>query len=98
MPTPDTSRSDDESRRLWRLSGIGTELAAHVVAGVLLGLLFDLWRGTSPWGLLVGTVAGMAVGMTTFIRRALRLNRRSAEEYRRAHPPTADRDDDDQDD
>ncbi len=66
---------EDEIRIGWRMGGIGMEVAAQVAAGALLGWAFDAWRGTSPKGILVGSILGIVVAMWTLIRGTLRLNR-----------------------
>ena len=69
-------------------------------AGAVLGWLFDKWRGTGTTGLLVGSLVGIAVGLWSMIRGALKLNR----ELERQSPtagrgkPLVDEDDDDTDD
>jgi len=57
------------------MSGLGMEVAAQVAAGAMLGWLYDRWRGTGSTGLLVGAVAGIAVGLWSLVRGALKLNR-----------------------
>ncbi len=82
-------RRDDvesEIRIGWRMGGLGMEVAGAVVAGALLGLAFDRWRGTTPTGVLVGSVVGIVVGMWSLIRGALKLNR-----LLDRHHPTAGR-------
>jgi F0F1-type ATP synthase assembly protein I len=45
------------------------------VAGALIGWAVDRWLDSPPIGLLVGGIAGIAVGLTTLIRGAMRANR-----------------------
>ena len=68
------------------MGGLGMEVAGAVVAGALLGWAFDHWRGTAPTGVLVGSLVGIAVGMWSLIRGALKLNR-----LLDRHHPTAGR-------
>ena len=69
-------RTDDEEQRLgWRMAGVGFQVASEVAAGTLLGWLFDLWRGTAPTGVIVGSIVGIAVGLWSLVRNSLKLNR-----------------------
>ena len=84
MTGPEPSKQDrveGEIRIGWRMGGLGMEVASEVVAGALLGWAFDKWRGTAPTGLLVGSIAGIAVGLWTLVRRGLQLNRLLDEQY-----------------
>lgn len=96
---PNREDVEGEIRVGWRMGGLGMEVAAQVAAGALLGWLFDRWRGTSPNGLLVGAVIGIAVGMWRLIQGALKLNKELDEKYPttgRGRPlPPDDEDDDD---
>jgi F0F1-type ATP synthase assembly protein I len=65
----------EEIRVGWRMAGLGMEVASQVAAGALLGWVFDRWRGQGSTGLLVGAIAGIAVGLLTLIRRSIKLNR-----------------------
>ncbi|MCA9290574.1 MAG: AtpZ/AtpI family protein [Phycisphaerales bacterium] len=74
MKPPDSDRSSagrEATRRLWRLSGMGLELASHVVAGLLIGWGIDHFAGTGRLWLIIGTVAGVVTGMASFIRGAM---------------------------
>ena len=59
----------------WRYVGLGLEFAGAVLILAYLGHLFDRWRGTEPWGLLIGLLAGAAGAMYNLIRLAMRVNR-----------------------
>ncbi len=50
--------------------GFGLQLGASMVMFVGLGLLFDRWLGTSPWGIIVGAIVGMVGIMTLVLRMA----------------------------
>ena len=85
METQGRSTRDDlegEVRVGWRMGGLGMEVSAQVFAGAVLGWLFDRWRGTGPTGLVVGSLAGIVIGLWSLIRGALKLNR----ELERKHP------------
>ena len=47
---------------------IGIELVAALVVGVAVGLLFDRWLDTAPWGLLVGLLLGFGAGIMNVYR------------------------------
>jgi F0F1-type ATP synthase assembly protein I len=48
----------------------GLILGLEFVVPMLLGLGFDRWRGTLPWGTLIGTALGFVVGLWHLIRFA----------------------------
>ena len=83
-PGEDTSSvrraAEAESRRLWRLAGMGGTLVSEILGGTLLGWLLDYAFGTKPTLLIVFTVFGVIVGMTTFIRGALAQSRSTGSE------------------
>ena len=58
--------------RLWKLSAMGFTMASEILAGLLLGWLVDKWAGTDKIFLIIGTSMGVVVGMTSFIRTALK--------------------------
>ena len=89
------SSGSDTGRQLWRLSGMGIELASHILAGVLLGWLLDKLFKTAPVWLVVGSITGLVVGMAEFIRSALKAQREAGEKHRRrktgaAAPPESE--------
>lgn len=62
-------------QRLWRISGMGAELAGGIIGMGLIGWLLDQWWGTYPKATLVGAIVGILGGGLNFIRAALALNR-----------------------
>jgi F0F1-type ATP synthase assembly protein I len=54
-----------------RYAGLGIELAAAVGLLSLLGWWVDGRFGTAPWGLVVGAIVGLVVGMANLLRTAL---------------------------
>jgi F0F1-type ATP synthase assembly protein I len=73
-PSPKTA-SKEELRLLWKMSGLAFQFGTEIIAGVLLGWGFDALFNTRPWGIVVGSIAGIAVGTTDLIRRAIQINR-----------------------
>lgn len=47
---------------------LGTEMAACVLIGALLGYLADRWLGTRPWILIIGFIFGAAAGFRNLYR------------------------------
>ncbi|MHC5003983.1 MAG: AtpZ/AtpI family protein, partial [Planctomycetota bacterium] len=68
--------SPEQVRIGWQMAGLGFQSTSEVIAGALLGWLWDLWRGTAPTGVLIGSITGLVVGLYTLVRQSLRLNRR----------------------
>ena len=74
-PRPRGARERRENSIGWRMAGLAMQTSSEVIAGALLGWVVDRWAGTSPTWLLVGGIAGIAVGLTTLIRGAMKANR-----------------------
>ena len=64
----------EEVRVGWRMAGIGMQVASEVAAGVILGWLFDYWRGKGNIGVVIGACVGIAVGLWSLVRNSLKLN------------------------
>jgi F0F1-type ATP synthase assembly protein I len=65
-------------RNMGIASTIGFSLVGSIVAGTVLGLLVDrylLHSTTTPWGLIIGFLAGVLSGFISLIRVTNRLNR-----------------------
>lgn len=89
-----------DSSGLWRMAGLGTELAGGIVGFVLLGWWIDRKFGTSPTWLIVGSVLGGVGGMVHLIKRAIAFQRddqasRKAASEKRASASDADKGRDD---
>jgi F0F1-type ATP synthase assembly protein I len=52
--------------------GAGVELVVYALAGCLAGRWADGRFGTGPWLLLVGSLAGIGLGLFQFIRETSR--------------------------
>jgi len=52
----------------------GTEMAASVLVGIVLGLGIDNLFGTKPWGFLIMLAFGLAAGVLGVIRAYQRIN------------------------
>ena len=66
--TPDRG-TRPRGRSAWGLAlGAGSELVVSVLAGVFVGRWLDGRLGTQPWLALLGTVAGISLGLYRLIR------------------------------
>lgn len=86
MPgTTPTKKPGDESSALWRISGLGIELAGAIIGMLLLGWALDSWLGTQPRWMMIGAAVGILGGGYNFIRAAMKLNRESVRRYQESH-------------
>lgn len=78
-PRPGSATGPSPLGQAMRLS---TEFIAGVLAGGILGWIFDRYLGTKPWGLIVLLMLGFATGVYNVMRVSGSLPK----------PPTKDRD------
>jgi F0F1-type ATP synthase assembly protein I len=72
-----TDGSADEAAEVrvgWKMAGLGMQMAAEVMAGMLLGWLWDQWQGGTN-GIKIGAVIGIAIGLWSLIKGSLSLNK-----------------------
>ena len=90
------SMEAEEIRLGWRMAGLAFTMASEVAAGALIGWLIDWLAGTDRW-LLIGAIVGIAVGMWSFIRGGMELNRLLNQQEKAGHrkipPPLPPEDD-----
>lgn len=90
----DAAARADELRVGWRMAGLGMHVASEVLAGLLLGWLYDQWQGTGPTGATIGAVLGIVVGLFSLIHGSMRLMKELDERHpvviRRAEPEPTD--------
>ncbi|MDX2116165.1 MAG: AtpZ/AtpI family protein [Planctomycetota bacterium] len=91
-PSPPAKRGD--SSALWKVSGLGMELAGSILGMALVGWLIDQWIGTQPKGTIICLSIGILGGGYNFVRSAQRLNRQTAADYRRQRHETRQADPD----
>ncbi|MEO1405930.1 MAG: AtpZ/AtpI family protein [Pseudomonadota bacterium] len=80
---PKTATPDDSPETAVNAGGLalryGTEFAANVIVGLILGLLIDAVFDTSPWGLLTMLGFGLAAAVLGVIRAYNKINAEIAE-------------------
>ena len=54
--------------------GAAWQLTGSTLVGVAMGYGVDRWLGVGPWGLIVGSLVGSAVGFYAFFSAAIRLS------------------------
>jgi F0F1-type ATP synthase assembly protein I len=74
----DGSRSSGSFKGL-RYLGCGLTFAVLVAAGWWLGDLLDARRGWEPWGKLVGSLLGIAIGTWDLLRTSAAIERSDGE-------------------
>lgn len=86
-----SERDEEATRNLWRISGMGMELALAIGVMALIGYGLDAWLGTRPTLTIIGLVVGALAGGYNFVRTALQLNRAAQASYRnRRREPVSD--------
>ena len=66
----------DDVRGMGRAWAIAMDFVFTIVAGLLLGWGFDKWRGTAPWGLLVGLLVGFVAAFVVILKQSAKEERR----------------------
>jgi F0F1-type ATP synthase assembly protein I len=66
-PESDLARSARELQKTAERAGSAAGAGYTLIGAILLlggiGYAVDAWRGTSPWGLAIGLILGVVVGM-----------------------------------
>jgi F0F1-type ATP synthase assembly protein I len=70
-PDPDRDSESDWGKHL----GVGLQMLVGVGLGLAVGTWLDKKYGWSPWGVLVGSMLGLAGGMYLLIKDAIRMNK-----------------------
>jgi F0F1-type ATP synthase assembly protein I len=73
---PGTEQPGGKDDPNWgKYAAVGLQMAVGVALGVIVGNWLDKKYGWEPWGLLVGTMLGLAGGMYLLIKDAMRMNK-----------------------
>lgn len=55
--------------------GVGLQMLVGVALGFLVGNWLDKKYGWDPWGVMIGSMLGLASGMYLLIKDAIRINK-----------------------
>ncbi len=71
-----TTASLIEMGKAW---GLAFDFVFSIIGGFALGWLFDYWRGTGPWGAIIGLGIGFVTAFIRIIRNTTKAERRERE-------------------
>ncbi len=63
--------------------GMALDLVFTTIGGFLLGWGFDYWRGTGPWGAIIGLAVGFMLAAVRLIRSTLKAEAKEQAERER---------------
>ena len=64
--------ADKNENGLGKAMAYGLELAVGVALGYFVGIWLDKRFGTTPWGLTIAVLLGLAAGMYPLVKEAMR--------------------------
>ena len=68
-------KSPDSDTNWGKHLGVGLQMLVGVALGFVVGNWLDKKYGWAPWGVMVGTMLGLASGMYLLIKDAVRINK-----------------------
>ncbi len=88
---PEPAETGRRSTAIGMAFRLSTEMVAGLVAGGVIGWIFDDLLGTKPWGLLTFFFLGMAAGILNVFRTAQKLAADAAEQVGKSDDPSGDK-------
>ena len=70
-----TRAREAETRLGWRMAGLAFIMSSEAAAGAGIGWVVDYFAATTPWGLVLGAILGITVGLTSLLRGAWQLSK-----------------------
>ena len=74
--TPPPAKKPENFADTAKAWGMGLDLVFTTIGGLALGWAFDWWRGTGPWGAIIGLGVGFLTSTTRLIRSTLKAEAR----------------------
>jgi F0F1-type ATP synthase assembly protein I len=65
---PDRPRPPSQALQMGRAWAMAMDFVFTIIAGAVLGWLFDRWRGTAPAGALIGLAVGFVLAFYRIVR------------------------------
>lgn len=78
-PDPDKRPAVSEGMQMGRALATAMDFVFTILAGAILGWLFDKWRGTNPTGALVGLSLGFVLAFYRIVRATQKQERAEKE-------------------
>ena len=75
-------RNSEILQKYLQYSSIGFEFVSSVVIGLAIGYFADMKFETKPIGVLIGSLVGVGLGLYSFIRNAMKLDKKLSSKYK----------------
>lgn len=75
MARKNTDGKDDDGSQHANLAMVGLQVAIGVGLGYVAGNWLDKRYGWAPWGVMVGSMLGLAGGLYLLIKDSIRINK-----------------------
>ena len=76
------SDKNDVFQKYLQYSTLGFEFVSALVIFLLMGYFADKYFDTRPVGILIGAIAGVGLGLYSFIRNAMKIDKKFSDKNR----------------